>query len=77
VQNGSIMSIEQFRATPKLVTETYKGIIISAQFNPDNGLWHWRFELPSHIVVVEDDSISLNAAMRAAKKKVDKVNGET
>lgn len=69
------MSIEQFRATPKTVTETYRGVMITAYYDQDKKLWHWRFEVPSHVIIIEDDSITLNAAMRAAKRKVDTVNG--
>jgi hypothetical protein len=69
------MSIQEFAAQPKTVTEMYRNELITVRYNPDKKMWHWTFVVVPVPMTFEDDAISVGAALRAARRMVDTVNG--
>lgn len=69
------MSISEFKAQPKEIKEKYRGQEIVITYDPDAKLWRWFFDM-TVVTPFTGEQITINKAMREAKRMVDLVNGK-
>jgi hypothetical protein len=68
--------ITELNIPPKKITEKYNGELIEVEFDPAIQRWNWKFTLPANPLTIHGTGcVSPEAAIRDAKKKVDKIHG--
>lgn len=76
MSNGSESSkVIQFKAPPKSVRVDYKGRSITITYQPATQVWHWEFEQVAR-TPFDGDAESEKAALKAAKKRIDYIDGD-
>lgn len=67
-------NVVAFGATPRTIDENYKRHHIKITYTPDSKLWEWEFT-HTQTSVFRGEALTKDAALKAAKKRVDALKG--